>query len=124
MASFARCLKCAPPSRFSVGSRWAAYDARLQLEIRCYLDGSDIILFLQTVPPTVIRWTLPLWSIGTLAVNLTMYAMPQAIYPLHKYERQLESLHSKDDLILYFASYRGTHYLALFRCAELAAHDD
>ena len=34
-------------------------------------------------------------------------------------ERQLESLYSPDDLILYFVSYPGTHYLGFFNVPRL-----
>jgi hypothetical protein len=111
----ARGASCWTPLAFLCGAQaWTIYYGMNDPEHWFQLAAPTIILFLQTAPQTIVRWTLPLWSIGTLAVNLTMYAIPQATYPLHKYERQLDGMYSKDDLILYFVTYPGTHYLGFF----------
>jgi hypothetical protein len=118
--SVARGASVWAPLAFLCGAQaWTIYYGMNDPEHWFQLSAPTIILFLQTMTPTFIRWTLPLWSIGTLAVNLALYAIPQATYPLHNYERQLESLYSPDDLILYFVSYPGTHYLGFFNVPRL-----
>jgi hypothetical protein len=113
--SVVRGASCWAPLAFLCGAQsWTIYYGMNDPEHWFQLSAPTIILFLQIMPPAIVRWTLPLWSIGTLAINLTMYAIPQAAYPLHKYERQIDSMYTKDDLILYFVTYPGTHYLGFF----------
>jgi hypothetical protein len=69
-----------------------------------------VVLFLTLFSPAVTRTVLPVWALITAAINLTIIALPQATYPLYRYEQALRGQFSDRDLIIDFAAYPGGHY--------------
>ncbi len=73
-----------------------------------------VLLFLTLFGQATVQVVLPLWAAGTLLFNLWAIAIPQATYPLLRYEAELRRGFGPRDLLIYFAAYPGGPYLGFF----------
>lgn len=104
----------APLAFLSGAQAWTIYYGLNDPEHWFQLAAPTIILFLLTFSQRSVKFILPFWAAGTLAANLAFFAIPQALYPLHRYEREIDGMYTRKDMLVYFATYPGTHYLGFF----------
>jgi hypothetical protein len=74
-----------------------------------------VLLFLTLFGQATVQLVLPLWAAGTLLFNLWAIAIPQASYPLLRYQAELHRDFGPKDLLIYFAAYPGGAYLGFFK---------
>jgi hypothetical protein len=73
-----------------------------------------VLLFLTLFGQATVQVVLPLWAAGVLLFNLWAIAIPQATYPLLRYQAELHRDFGPQDLLIYFAAYPGGPYLGFF----------
>ncbi|HEY0421094.1 MAG TPA: hypothetical protein VGC80_16385, partial [Acetobacteraceae bacterium] len=73
-----------------------------------------ILLFLLLFSSRTVRLVLPAWALVTAAVNLAVMAVPQASYPLGRYEAALRQMFSPRDLLVSFDAYGGGASMGFF----------
>jgi len=93
---------------------WAGYYSLNDPEHWFQQTVPMVVLFLLIFQQASIRIVLPVWTVITAAVNLATIALPQATYPLARYEAELRRDYSDHDLLIDFAAYPGGHYLGFF----------
>jgi hypothetical protein len=79
-----------------------------------HLTVPMVFLFLMLVPRRAMCWALPLWAGITIAMNLALWALPEARYPLKQYQAELARDYGKNDLFLYFLAYGGGPNMSFF----------
>ncbi|MGH6968614.1 MAG: hypothetical protein ACREEN_05880, partial [Stellaceae bacterium] len=79
-----------------------------------HLTVPTVFLFLMVTPPRLMRAALPVWAAGTIALNLALWAIPEARYPLDRYQAQLARDYGASDLFLYFVTYGGGPNMSFF----------
>ncbi len=101
-------VSCLVPVAFLCGAlAWSAYYDLNDPEHRFLATVPTVILFLLLVPPRIGRLVLPCWAVMTAAINVFIYAVPYATYPLKTYEAQLRRTFTSNDLLIGFAAYSG-----------------
>jgi hypothetical protein len=73
-----------------------------------------VFLFLVLVPRNTLRWALPLWAAITITMNLAVWALPEARYPLKQYQAELARDYGRNDFFLYFLAYGGGPNMSFF----------
>jgi len=79
-----------------------------------HLTVPTVALFLWVFPGRFGAAALPLWAAVTIALNLALWALPEARYPLKQYQSQLRQEFTDRDLLLYFTTYGGGPNLSFF----------
>ena len=81
-----------------------------------------VALFLWVFPGRFGSIALPLWAAVTISLNLALWALPEARYPLKQYQSELRQEFTDRDLLLYFVTYGGGPNLSFFELStpELA----
>ncbi|MDE2166008.1 MAG: hypothetical protein KGJ66_06700 [Alphaproteobacteria bacterium] len=79
-----------------------------------HITVPTVFLFLMVTPPRLTRIALPLWAAVTIALNLVLWAVPEARYPLDRYQAQLARDYGPNDLFLYFVTYGGGPNMSFF----------
>ncbi len=82
-----------------------------------HLTVPSVALFLFVFPGRFGAAILPLWAAATVALNLALWALPEARYPLNQYQSQLRQEFTDQDLLLYFTTYGGGPNLSFFKLA-------
>jgi hypothetical protein len=90
-----------------------------------HLTVPTVALFLFVFPGRFGAAVLPLWAVVTIALNLALWALPEARYPLKQYQSELRQDFTDRDLLLYFTTYGGGPNLSFFelRVPTLAIDD-
>jgi hypothetical protein len=108
----------AMPLAFVAGSlAWNVFFNINEPEHWFHLTVPTIFLALFVFERGTLRWLLPVWAVSTITLNLTLWALPEARYPLKQYELQLQRDYGSDDLFLYFIAYGGGPNLSFFELA-------
>jgi hypothetical protein len=103
------------PAAFLCGAQtWTVYYGLNDPEHWFQLTVPTVILFLAALPPRFTRIALPPWAVLTVAVNVGMFGLPYAAYPLNRYEQALRRTFSANDLLISFAAYPGGPSLGFF----------
>jgi hypothetical protein len=79
-----------------------------------HLTVPTVALFLFVFPGRFGAVALPLWASLTIALNLALWALPEARYPLKQYQAELRQEFTDKDLLLYFTTYGGGPNLSFF----------
>ncbi|HKR18637.1 MAG TPA: hypothetical protein VJS41_00690 [Stellaceae bacterium] len=79
-----------------------------------HLTVPTVFLFLMVTPPRLARVALPVWAAVTIALNLALWAVPEARYPLDHYQAELARDYNASDLFLYFVTYGGGPNMSFF----------
>lgn len=79
-----------------------------------HLTVPTVALFLWVFPGRFGAAVLPLWAAGTIVLNLALWALPEARYPLKQYQTELRQEFTDRDLLLYFMTYGGGPNLGFF----------
>ena len=79
-----------------------------------HLTVPTVFLFLVLVPRNALRWALPLWAAITITMNLALWALPEARYPLKQYQAELARDYGRNDFFLYFLAYGGGPNMSFF----------
>ncbi len=82
-----------------------------------HLTVPTVALFLFVFPGRFGAAVLPLWAAATLSLNLALWALPEARYPLKQYQSELRQEFTGKDLLLYFTTYGGGPNLSFFKLA-------
>ncbi|MBV9747383.1 MAG: hypothetical protein JO157_01090 [Acetobacteraceae bacterium] len=83
------------------------------------LTAPTVLLFVTLFPPVAVGVGLPIWSALTIAINLALFAIPTATYPLARYEAQMQAQFTPRDLLISFAAYSGRPALSAFDLSGL-----
>lgn len=103
------------PAAFLCGAQlWSAWYGLNDPEHWFQLAGPTIILLLTVFPPRVVRAVLPAWTAATIVLNLALFAIPTATYPLARNEAALARTLTPADLLITFISYPGRPYAGFF----------
>jgi hypothetical protein len=103
------------PAAFLCGAQaWTVYYGLNDPEHWFQLTVPTVILFLTVFPSRFTRLAVPPWAVLTAVVNVGLFGMPYATYPLSSYERALSRTFSAKDLLISFAAYPGGPSLAFF----------
>jgi len=106
----------AMPLAFVAGAlAWNAFFNINEPEHWFHLTVPTVFLALTAFETRTLRWLLPLWALPTIALNLALWAVPEARYPLKHYESQLRQDYGPNDLFLYFVTYGGGPNLSFFK---------
>lgn len=73
-----------------------------------------VFLFLMVTPRRLARIALPVWAGVTITLNLALWAVPEARYPLDRYQAELARDYNANDLFLYFVTYGGGPNMSFF----------
>ena len=107
--------RCLIPLAFLVGALvWAVGYNLNDPEHWVGLTTPTVLLFVTLFPPAAVGVGLPIWSALTIAVNLALFAIPTATYPLARYEAEMRAHFTPRDLLIHFAAYPGRAYLGFF----------
>ena len=107
----ARGVACLMPLAFLAGAQaWTIYYGLNDPEHWFQLSAPTILLFCLVFPVTARRLVLPVWTAMTLAVNLTLIALPVAQYPLNRYQAEAAAQLDPGDLVIHFAAFPGRPY--------------
>ena len=82
-----------------------------------HLTVPTVALFLFVFPGRFGAIVLPVWAAVTIALNLALWALPEARYPLNQYQAELRQEFTDKDLLLYFTTYGGGPNLSFFQLA-------
>lgn len=105
---------------FLLGAQsWTLYWSLNDPEHWFQLTVPTLLLFLTLFSSATIRLVLPIWAGVTLAFNLWVTALPQATYPLSRYQGELQSQYTDRDLLVYFAAYPGGPNLGFFDLGQI-----
>jgi len=103
------------PVAFIVGAlSWNLFFNINEPEHWFHLTVPTVFLFLMVTPSRVARVALPAWAGVTIALNLALWAVPEARYPLERYQAQLVRDYGANDLFLYFVTYGGGANMSFF----------
>jgi hypothetical protein len=103
------------PAAFLCGAQtWTIYYGLNDPEHWFQLTVPTVILFLTVFPPRFSQIVLPPWAVLTAVVNVGLFAIPYAAYPLSSYEKALSRTFSAKDLLISFAAYPGGPSLGFF----------
>jgi hypothetical protein len=115
VAAVLRGRRCLVPIAFLVGALvWAVGYNLNDPEHWVNLTAPTVLLFVTLFPPVAVGVGLPIWSALTIAVNLVLFAIPTATYPLARYEAAMQAQFTPRDLLIHFAAYPGRAYLGFF----------
>ncbi len=108
----------AMPLAFVAGSlAWNVFFNINEPEHWFHLTVPTVFLALFVFGRGTLRWLLPVLAMSTIALNLALWALPEARYPLKQYELQLQREYGPDDLFLYFVAYGGGPNMSFFQLA-------
>lgn len=103
------------PLAFIIGSlSWNLFFNINEPEHWFHLTVPTVFLFLMVTPRPIARVVLPVWAAVTIALNLALWAVPEARYPLDRYQAQLARDYGANDLFLYFVTYGGGPNMSFF----------
>ena len=106
------------PLAFIVGAlAWNGFFNINEPEHWFHLTVPTLALFLFVFPGRFGSIVLPVWAAVTIALNLTLWALPEARYPLKQYQAELNREFGAKDLLLYFTTYGGGPNLSFFELA-------
>lgn len=83
-------------------------------EIWFQVTFPTLLLFTQLPGTTVIAAAATLWLLVVGSVNLSLYAVPRALYPLSAHEADMRAQFGPDDLIVHFTTYAGRADISFF----------
>ncbi len=107
--------RCLIPFAFLVGAlAWGIGYNLNDPEHWVGLTAPTVLLFVTLFPPVAVGIGVPIWAALTIAVNLALFAVPVATYPLARYEAEMQAQFTSRDLLIYFAAYSGRPSLAAF----------
>jgi hypothetical protein len=99
---------CLAPAAFLLGAQaWTAYYGLNDPEHWFQLTVPTVVLFLMLFPPKWVRAGLPVWAVLTASINVLLFALPYARYPLRQAQAQISSMFGPDDLLVSFGAYPG-----------------
>jgi len=115
VAIYLRSLRCAlsgspvlVPLAFLVAAlAWNTFFNINEPEHWFHLTVPTVFLFLVAFPGEWVRPILPIWATITIGMNLALWALPEARYPLRKYEAEMRREFSSRDLLVGFIEYGG-----------------
>lgn len=113
------------PLAFLCGAQlWSIWYGLVDPEHWFQLTAPTLILLLTLFRPTLLRpnllrpnllsIALPVATFCIVGLNLALFALPVATYPMARNEAQLARLLTPDDLLLTFISYPGRAYVGFF----------
>lgn len=103
------------PLAFIVGAlSWNLFFNINEPEHWFHLTVPTVFLFLMVTPPRLARVVLPVWAAVTISLNLALWAVPEARYPLDRYQARLARDYGAKDLFLYFVAYGGGPNMSFF----------
>ena len=112
--------RCLVPLAFLIGAfAWAIGYNLNDPEHWVNLTAPTLVLFATVFPPVAVGLGLPVWATATVAINLALFAIPTATYPLRRYEAEIHQQFTQRDLLVYFANYPGRAYLGFFNLSGL-----
>ncbi len=115
MVAALRGRRCLIPLAFVVGALvWAVAYNLNDPEHWVALTAPTVLLFVTLFPPITVWIGLPIWSALTIAINLALFAIPTATYPLARYETDMRAQFTPRDMLIHFAAYPGRAYLGFF----------
>ena len=103
---------CLMPLSWLLGATaWTIYYNLNDPEHWFQLTVPTILLFLMLFTPRAKAAILPVWLGLALILNVGTLAVPQARYPLQRYQAELRAMLRPNDLVIAFADYGGgAHY--------------
>ena len=108
--------RCLLPASFLCGAQtWTVYYGLNDPEHWFQLTVPTVILFLLVFPRRLTAIVLPPWATLTAFINVIVFAMPYAAYPLKNYEVELMQTFTANDLLVSFEAYAGGPSLTFFQ---------
>ncbi len=83
-------------------------------EIWFQVTFPTLLLFTQLPAATAVAAVATVWLLVVGAVNLSLYSVPRALYPLAAHEADMQTRFGADDLIVHFTSYAGRPDISFF----------
>lgn len=112
--------RCLVPAAFLCGAQtWTIYYGLNDPEHWFQLTVPTVVLFLLLFPARLTAIVLPPWATLTALINVVVFAMPYAAYPLKSYEAGLRRTFSANDLLVSFVAYAGGPSLTFFQLQDV-----
>lgn len=83
-------------------------------EIWFQVTFPTLLLFAQLPGGSAVAVAATVWLLMVGTVNLSLYALPRALYPLSAHEADMQTRFGADDLIVHFATYAGRPDISFF----------
>lgn len=83
-------------------------------EIWFQVTFPTLLLFTQLPGTTAVAAAATVWLLVVGTVNLSLYAVPRALYPLSAHEADMQARFGGDDLIVHFTTYAGRPDISFF----------
>ncbi|HEY1934617.1 MAG TPA: hypothetical protein VGG99_21630 [Acetobacteraceae bacterium] len=107
---------CIVPIAFLLGAQaWTIYYGVADPEHWFQLTAPTVLLFLLLFSPWMRRWVLPVWAGTAIAANLAFVAVPVALYPLDRYQAELQARFTPRDLVIDFMAFPGRPWGGVFQ---------